>query len=139
MRSRTTDGKPSLGGRGWFARCSVPSAASRTRPRRARGAARTSGPSTRTMPAWRSPGWRGQGRHAHPPASPFRKGAEAIAARLALVEEWKVLDEERALMESQDEVFVTEPRLERAGGNLVREPVPFLAPEAFGYPRTLPH
>ena len=72
-------------------------------------------------------------------ARPFPKDAEAIAARLALVEEWKVLDEERALMESQDEVFVTEPRLERAGGNLVREPAPFLDPEAFGYARRLLH
>ena len=70
---------------------------------------------------------------------PFPKDAEGIATRLALVEEWRVLDEERGLMEGLDEVFVTEPRLERAGGNLVRETVPFLDPEAFGYSRDLLH
>ena len=72
-------------------------------------------------------------------AKPFPKDAESIAARLAVVEEWKVLDEERALMGSLDEVFVTEPRLERAGGNLVRERPPFLNPEDFGFSRELLH
>jgi len=72
-------------------------------------------------------------------AKPFPKDAEAIASRLGLVEEWKVLDEERALMAGLDEVFVTEPRLERAGGNFVREPPPFLDPEAFGFSRDLLH
>ena len=72
-------------------------------------------------------------------AKPFPKDAEAIANRLALVEDWKVLDEERALMEGKDEVFVTEPRLERAGGNLVRDPAPFLDPGAYGYSRELLH
>ena len=70
---------------------------------------------------------------------PFPKDPEAIAARLALVEEWKALDEERDLMRGLDEVFVTEPRLERAGGNLVREAPPFLKPEEFGYSRDLLH
>jgi len=70
---------------------------------------------------------------------PFPKDAEAIATRLALVEEWKVLDEERDLMQGLDEVFVSEPRLERAGGSLVRGPVPFLDPESFGYARELLH
>ena len=69
----------------------------------------------------------------------FPKDAEGIASRLALVEEWKVLEEERALMAGLDEVFVTEPRLERAGGNFVRGPPPFLAPEDFGYSRDLLH
>ncbi|HEY4705709.1 MAG TPA: ribosomal biogenesis protein, partial [Thermoplasmata archaeon] len=45
---------------------------------------------------------------------PFPKEPDAIAQRLALVEEWKVLEEERDLMSGLDEVFVTEPRLERA-------------------------
>ena len=70
---------------------------------------------------------------------PFPKEPDAIAQRLALVEEWKVLEEERDLMSGLDEVFVTEPRLERAGGNLVREPPPFLNPEDFGYDRSLLH
>lgn len=69
----------------------------------------------------------------------FPKDADAIAARLALVEDWKVLDEERELMSHAEDVFVGEPRLERAGGNLTRERAPFLDPEAFGYGRDLLH
>ncbi len=69
----------------------------------------------------------------------FPKDADAIADRLVRVEEWKVLDEERELMQGLDEVFVTEPRLERAGGNFVREAVPFLKPEDYGYDRDLLH
>lgn len=72
-------------------------------------------------------------------ARTFPKDAEAIATRLALVEDWKVLDEERALMEGADEVFVSEPRLERAGGNFVREAAPFLDPEDYGYGKDLLH
>jgi nucleolar protein 56 len=70
---------------------------------------------------------------------PFPKDAEAIASRLAVVEDWKLLDEERAILTEQDEVFVHEPRLERAGGNFLREPAPFLDPEAFGFDRALLH
>jgi len=70
---------------------------------------------------------------------PFPKDPEAIASRLAVVEDWKVLDEERDLMSGLDEVFVVEPRLERAGGNMVREAPPFLDPEEFGYSRDLLH
>jgi len=69
----------------------------------------------------------------------FPKDAAAIAERLALVEDWKVLPEERELMSLADEVFVVEPRLERAGGNLTKERVPFLDPDAFGYSRELLH
>ena len=69
----------------------------------------------------------------------FPKDAAAIAERLALVEDWKVLPEERELMAIVDEVFVVEPRLERAGGNLAKERVPFLDPDAFGYGRDLLH
>ena len=72
-------------------------------------------------------------------ARPFPKDAEAIADRLSVVEDWKLLDEERDLMRGLDEVFVTEPRLERAGGNLVREAVPFLDPADFGFDRALLH
>jgi len=72
-------------------------------------------------------------------AKPFPKEPEAIADRLARVDEWKVLDEERGFLEGPDEVFVDEPRLERAGGNLTREPSPFLRPEDFGFDRDLLH
>ncbi|HEV8595525.1 MAG TPA: ribosomal biogenesis protein [Thermoplasmata archaeon] len=72
-------------------------------------------------------------------ARPFPKEPEAIASRLAVVDDWKVLDEERDLMRGLDEVFVLEPRLERAGGNLVREIPPFLKPEDFGFSRDLLH
>lgn len=69
----------------------------------------------------------------------FPKDAASIAQRLGLVEDWKVLDEEKELMSLADEVFVIEPRLERAGGNLTKERVPFLDPEALGYGRDLLH
>jgi len=69
----------------------------------------------------------------------FPKDPSALADRLALVEDWKVLDEERELMASLDEVFVTEPRLERAGGTLTKTRPPFLDPEAFGFDRGLLH
>lgn len=69
----------------------------------------------------------------------FPKEADAIAGRLALVEDWKVLDEERELMALAEEVFVSEPRLERAGGNRTKERGPFLDPGAFGYDRDLLH
>jgi len=69
----------------------------------------------------------------------FPKEAGALAERLALAEDWKVLPEERELMSLAGDVFVVEPRLERAGGNLTRERAPFLDPEAFGYGRDLLH
>lgn len=69
----------------------------------------------------------------------FPKDADAIAERLGRIEDWKVLDEERDLMSLADEVFVVEPRLERAGGNLTKARGPFLDPAAFGYPPELLH
>jgi len=69
----------------------------------------------------------------------FPMDANALADRLALVEDWKVLDEERDLMARADEVFVIEPRLERAGGNRTTVRPPFLKPEDFGYGRELLH
>ena len=69
----------------------------------------------------------------------FPKESGALAERLASVEDWKVLPEERDLMALAADVFVLEPRLERAGGNLTRERVPFLDPETFGYGRDLLH
>lgn len=69
----------------------------------------------------------------------FPKEAGAIAERLALVEDWKVLNEERELMALADEVFVIEPRLERAGGNRTKERAPFLDPDSLGYGRELLH
>ncbi len=69
----------------------------------------------------------------------FPKDARALADRLARVEDWKVLDEERELMGLVEEVFVTEPRLERAGGRFTTERPPFLDPAAYGYDRALLH
>ena len=69
----------------------------------------------------------------------FPKDARALADRLARVEDWKVLDEERDLMGLAEEVFVTEPRLERAGGRFTAERPPFLDPAAYGYDRALLH
>lgn len=69
----------------------------------------------------------------------FPKDAQALADRLAWVEDWKALDEERELMALAEEVFVTEPRLERAGGHFTAERPPFLDPAAYGYDRTLLH
>ena len=69
----------------------------------------------------------------------FPKDADALADRLVRVEDWKVLDEERELMSIAEEVFVTEPRLERAGGNRTSQRPPFLKPEEFGYGRDLLH
>src|SRR5437867_11009014 len=65
--------------------------------------------------------------------------ADALADRLAQVEDWGVLNEERDLMSLADEVFVFEPRLERAGGHRASERPPFLKPEDFGYRRDLLH
>lgn len=69
----------------------------------------------------------------------FPKDALAIAERLARIEDWKVLDEERELMAVTEEVFVREPRLERAGGNITKERGPFLDPREYGYDRDLLH
>ncbi len=69
----------------------------------------------------------------------FPKEADGLADRLVRVEDWKVLDEERELMSIAEEVFVTEPRLERAGGNRTSQRPPFLKPEEFGYGRDLLH
>ncbi len=69
----------------------------------------------------------------------FPKDARALADRLARVEDWKVLDEERELMGRAPEVFVTEPRLERAGGRFTSERPPFLDPAAHGFGRDLLH
>ena len=69
----------------------------------------------------------------------FPPDAKALADRLATVEDWKVLPEERELMGRTPEVFVTEPRLERAGGRFTSERAPFLDPASFGFDPTLLH
>jgi len=69
----------------------------------------------------------------------YPKNPEAIAERLALVEDWKVLPEERELMVGRQDLYVTEPRLARAGGNMTQERVEFLRPDDFGYDRKLLH
>ncbi len=69
----------------------------------------------------------------------FPKDPQALADRLARVEDWKVLDEERELLGRAEEVFVLEPRLERAGGHFSSERPMFLASEPFGFDRGLLH
>ena len=69
----------------------------------------------------------------------FPHDPKALAERLAIVEDWKVLGEERELMGLAAEVFVSEPRLERAGGRFTSERAPFLDPAAYGFDRTLLH
>src|SRR2546428_6970634 len=69
----------------------------------------------------------------------FPMEAGAPADRLAVVEDWKVLAEERELMSRADEVFVIETRLQRAGGNRTTGRPPFLQPQDFGYRRHPPH
>ena len=69
----------------------------------------------------------------------FPRDPEALADRLALVEDWKVLPEERELMGGRPGLFVTEPRLERAGGQMSAVRVEFLRPEDFGADRALLH
>lgn len=69
----------------------------------------------------------------------FPKDATDLADRLAQVEDWQVLAEERELLALADEVFVTEPRLERVGGRFSSEKPPFIDPAVFGYDRTLLH
>ncbi|MFA5895346.1 MAG: ribosomal biogenesis protein [Thermoplasmata archaeon] len=69
----------------------------------------------------------------------FPKEAHALADRLAKVEDWKVLDEERELLGAVGEVFVMEPRLERAGGHFTSEKTTFLKSEDFGFDRGLLH
>ena len=69
----------------------------------------------------------------------FPREPSALAERLALVEDWKVLPEERELIAAHPDVFVTEPRLERAGGHGTSARAEFLRPEDFGYDRALLH
>ncbi len=69
----------------------------------------------------------------------FPKDAHALADRLAKVEDWKVLEEERELLGAAEEVFVMEPRLERAGGHFTSEKPAFLKSEDFGFDRGLLH
>lgn len=69
----------------------------------------------------------------------FPKDTKALADRLAKVEDWKVLEEERELMGLAPEVFVTEPRLERAGGRFTTEKPPFLDAADYGFDRGLLH
>jgi nucleolar protein 56 len=69
----------------------------------------------------------------------FPKEPKALAERMALVEDWKVLAEERDLLARSEAPFVLEPRLERAGGHMTGERPPFLSSEVFGFDRGLLH
>ncbi len=72
-------------------------------------------------------------------AALFPKDPEAMADRLQKVEDWQALDEEKRLMAGLDEIFVFEPRLERVGGSMVHEEIPFIAPEDHGFDRAMLH
>lgn len=61
----------------------------------------------------------------------FRPDPELLARRMMAVEEREVLPEERQLVRGLEEFFVTERRLESAGGLFTSEAPPFLRPEAF--------
>jgi nucleolar protein 56 len=67
----------------------------------------------------------------------FPKEPEALAKRMLLVEDGKVLAEERRLAEGLDDFFVTERRLESIGGTFTSEPPPFMKPEEFGFDTAL--
>lgn len=69
----------------------------------------------------------------------FPKEPKALAERMAIVEDWKVLPEERELLAMGEAPYVSEPRLERAGGHLTSERPPFLSSEVFGFDRNLLH
>src|SRR3989441_2802871 len=69
----------------------------------------------------------------------FPKDADGLADGWVGGEDGKVLDEEGDFMSLAEGVLVTEPRLERAGGNRTSQRPPFLKPEEFGYGRDLLH
>lgn len=69
----------------------------------------------------------------------FPQDPKAIADRLSRIAEWEVLEEERSLLAGKMEVFVSELRLERAGGRYSKERMEFLQPETFGFPKELLH
>ncbi len=56
-----------------------------------------------------------------------------IARRMLSMDEGKVLDEERNMVEGLDEFFVTEGRLEKIGGVHTEVSPPFLKPEDYGF------
>jgi nucleolar protein 56 len=69
----------------------------------------------------------------------FPKDANALADRMAMMEDWKVIEEERELLGTVEDVFVMEPRLERAGGHFTSDKPTFLKSEDFGFDRGLLH
>lgn len=67
----------------------------------------------------------------------FPKEAEALAKRMAQVEEGEILEEEREMARGLDSFSVTERRLEDLGGTFTSEPPPFLKAEDFGFTTSL--
>ncbi len=67
----------------------------------------------------------------------FPKQADAIAKRMARVEDFKTLKEEEQLAESLDEFFVLEKRLEKIGGTYTQEEMELPRPEDHGFDRSL--
>ncbi len=68
----------------------------------------------------------------------FPKDAVEIARRLAAVQAFEVIPEERALAQGKENVEVSEKRLAKLGA-YIRQPVPFVAPEQHGFEGMLLH
>ncbi|MFQ5986336.1 MAG: NOP5/NOP56 family protein [Thermoplasmata archaeon] len=63
----------------------------------------------------------------------YPQDPEVLATNMLRVEEGKLLQDERRIVEGLEEFLVTEGRLERLGGTRTKEPAPFLDPAAFGF------
>lgn len=69
----------------------------------------------------------------------FPRNAEEIANRMMRMEDWKILEEEKDLIRDLEEFFVSEKRLERAGGTFSPERLDFLKGEDYGFDAKLLH
>jgi len=69
----------------------------------------------------------------------FPRNAEEIANRMMKIEDWKILEEEKDLIRDLEEFFVSEKRLERAGGTFSPESLEFLKAEDYGFDVKLLH
>ncbi len=64
---------------------------------------------------------------------PFPKDPQVLAKNMLLMDDRKVLKEERMITEGLEEFFVAERRLESLGGVFTQEAPPFLKPEDFDF------
>ncbi|MFQ5910502.1 MAG: NOP5/NOP56 family protein [Thermoplasmata archaeon] len=69
----------------------------------------------------------------------FPKNPMEIAARMKRVNDFKILKEERELVQDLDEFFVVENRLEKVGGVGIDIEVPFIPSEDYEFGRDLLH